>query len=191
LAERSNTMRRGRNRHDPERDGTVVGQRPAAGETIQRGRGVIIEVAVELTAPTVLGPTGVVEVTPEEPSPNLQWDPGESLARRWRVALFYEACTLSLAFSANPAGQPYGGYVAEPSCEFRLLEDTTVDIPVASFEMARPTGSFNVDLGVPGEYLTGWYWWNVAPLDDFGTAGPGTGQTYFRISEPRLPEAQS
>jgi hypothetical protein len=170
LAERQIAVRPILYRHDPERLNTVLAQSVDPGDIVEPGLGVNLEVAVELVAPLLTAPTGVVHVPVGEQAPELVWDPGRSLARSWRVTIFYERCALQHTIVTQTA--------FTINCEFAgpaLVHDA--ERPSLIPEMPMPSRS--VVVGLP--YVTGWYRWHVEPLDDFNNPGPRSEWGYFGI----------
>jgi hypothetical protein len=172
LSERGITVRPILYQHDPEQDGTVVDQWTESGVAVEPELGVTIVAATNLTAPVITGPVGVVDLVVDAPGgepPELTWDPGRTLARRWMVTMFYEQCTL------GNVGHPAAFSV---TCEFTgpsLVQPS--EEPSLIPEMPYPA----VMTAVPGSFVTGWYRWYVEPMDDLGNRGEQSEHGYFRL----------
>jgi hypothetical protein len=163
------TVRPIRYRHDPDADDQVVSQSFEAGSTVDLDSIVDIEVAVQLAAPDVTAPSGVTVVARGDAPPTLQWDPGESPARRWRVSLFEEEC-----YYLNT------GNAFLPTCAFPETASSSEVVDVASYIPVLQLPEPLVPLG--GTAMTGWIRWHVEPLDDFGNAGPASEFAIFRMN---------
>jgi len=163
------TVRPIRYRHDPEADDQVVSQSFEAGSPVDTDSIVDIEVAVQLTAPGITAPTGVTVIPRGTAPPALEWDPGRSPARRWRVSLFQEEC-----FYLN------AGNAFLPTCSFpeTASSSAVVDLPSYTPELQLPEPL----IPIGSTAITGWIRWQVEPLDDFGTAGPASAAGVFRMN---------
>jgi hypothetical protein len=155
-----------RYRYDENADDQVVSQSYAAGTTVDVESSIVdLVVALTFAAPEIAAPDGVPVVAYGDSAPTLEWDQADSRVRRWQVTLFQESCDY--------------GFVIPPSCSFPEAGDGTV---------VEEAGSFTPELVLPDQaemggqsMISGWIRWSVAPLDDFGTAGPASALGYFRM----------
>lgn len=160
-------------RHDPERADQVVRQSLAPDLVVSPEALVDLEVAVELTAPTVTAPEGMPMYGAAADIATLEWDAGNSPARTWLVSWSREACRIS----SNVFLQAQVGGCGFPDSDGSATVDTTSYSPSVSFQ----TNS-QISFGGSGRtYHTGWVRWRVAAVDDFGVAGPAT-EGYFRVA---------
>jgi hypothetical protein len=176
LAELGLTVRPIRYRHILDATDTVVRQSVTPGTVVDLSTVVDLEVAVSLSPPGITGPPGVAIMVPGDapPIPTLEWESPASV-RSWRVFLFLEECRLVVAPVATEIDAP---------CQFPA--EATASVP-AEAPTLTPELTFNpIVIPVGTTYHSGWVQWQVAAVDDFGTAGPTSEFGYFRVS-PRQP----
>lgn len=157
-------------RHDPDEADQVVAQSLPADLPVSTNALVDLEVAVALTAPEITAPEGVY-IGGEYPT--LEWDPGDSPARKWRVIWRRERCLLThTSDQARSTGCFFPGAEAERVVEATSYTPTAADM--GFWYPATPAANSRW-------YHTGWIRWQVAALDDHGSPGPFTSGQYFRM----------
>jgi hypothetical protein len=176
LADFGLTVRPIKYRHDPEQPDQVVRQSIVADQVVSTDAVVDLEVAVELAAPEVTAPTGV-PVRTDHTFPTFEWQAGQSVVRRWRVTWQMETCVINVTVGgvltlASIDTRVTGCSFSEPGPS--RLVDTTSYQPSMAFSRTRS--------GMTWTYQTGWIRWQVAAVDDFGVAGPGSEFRYFRLA---------
>ena len=153
--------------HDPDQAGTVLGQSVPPGGTVGSA-GVTLDLAVALPAPVLIEPVGVVAGMTPDSRLELVWEPGD-LASSWNVVLAFEHC--------NFFGE---GLEARRQCYFfdgdpvRGLDEPSYHISLAF--------AFQSD---PGRYFSGWFRWQVEPLDADGNPGPISSPVFVRVGDIR------
>ena len=186
LAQVGLTARPSRYLHDPVNADRVVQQSVSAGSVVSTLALVDLQVGVALAAPTVIAPAGVAVVGPDEPMPVLQWTPGPVYQRQWLITIEAETCE---RVTKNDWGYDYLKD-SQVACEFTLAPGGGyINVPRFTPEFERDqlvrwvlTDSTGLD-GVweTNRYRTGWVRWRVAAVDDFGTPGPASEYSVFRV----------
>jgi len=154
--------------HDPERIGTVLAQSVPPGESVGPA-GVTLDIAVALQPSVLIEPIGVVTGMTRDAYLELVWEPGE-LASSWNVILFFEYCTFTGQFPN-----------ARRTCHF-VAGDPVRDLDTPSYRLPAEFG-FPYD---PEAYFSGWFQWQVEPLDADGNPGPASEPVFVRIGDIRL-----
>lgn len=140
-----------RHRLDPAHQNLVVEQDPAAGTEIDDGGTVNFVVAINLTAPALAAPPADAAFT-DVKWPELKWQAVPGAAH-YQVTVGTTRCN-------------------GPNGLCTRLQASTFNADGTSFTPPLP-------LPTPGSETI--VMWSVQPVDDFGTAGPASGEFRFRL----------